>query len=308
MLEEIVEEIQGRVRTEDRPESAAGWLDLLFRDGLVDRLIALPENEQFRGIRPRFNASLDSAIDVDYLEMIQRWVGGEELDAIADSMLGAVTDADYRADVITEFVSAVFEHHLPWILRIMVSWANIALPDEHQMPLALPLHLQHGVATPSALELMTNGVRSRRLATRVAQVLGEDEPESIRERLRNMTIDLWRQTFDAAPTELRDLLSYVHDPTLKPASRLLGGDPIGLDLNVAAGVVLAASVEVRLRQENDGPEPRAWIAESAAGPLGQAAASAHMSLETLTNLGIPLTVVASASDGLPKLTVTMSET
>jgi hypothetical protein len=295
VLEGLAQEVRDRIAAATSPPAdAAGWLSLFLGGVVLDTLIALPENRQFRGIRRRANASLADPLELDYLQMLLRWVAGEELDTISEAMLGEIADEDFRADALTEFVAAVFEHHLPWVLRTLISWVNTSLPDELHAPADLPAHVQFGVPSPSALELMLNGIRSRRLATVVGTTLGPDEPELLRGRLQNTNIDDWRLHFEAAPTEIMDLLGYVHDPTLQPVAQILSGQPIflpfvplpdvdGIDGEVAHFAVAAS-----------GPHPRPWQVIVDGDVVGATLPAAHMYVTALVGLGQALTLTVDA--------------
>jgi superfamily II DNA/RNA helicase len=283
------------------PTSATDWLALLLADGAILTIVQLPENHRFRGIRAASNRSLEDPLPVDLLDLLNRWVSGEALEAIADGLLGDIEDEDFRADVLTEFVAAVFEHHLPWVLRTLVTWANRSLPTEQRIPWDLPAHVRHGVPSPAALDLMLSGVRSRRLATAVASELGPDDPIAVRSRLRQMTVEQWREAFGAAPTELKDLLSIIQDPSLPPVARLLDGDTVYLPVLERGplpmdGTVVAISPDVGL------PEPRPWIVKVGATTVGEIPAAFHDHVRTLLSLGQSLTIQIE-STVMPRLAI-----
>ncbi|MDQ3095174.1 MAG: hypothetical protein M3Q82_04320 [Actinomycetota bacterium] len=133
-----------------------------------------------------------------------------------------------------------------------------ALPIEHRIPRDLPAYIQHGMPSPAALDLMLSGVRSRRLATTVADQLGADDPTAVRSRLRQMTVDQWREAFVAAPTELKDLLSIIQDPSLPPVARLLAGETVYLPL-IQRGPLPLDGTQVTITPNTDMPEPHPWI-------------------------------------------------
>jgi superfamily II DNA/RNA helicase len=301
VLESVAGDIRNRIVSAGIVSTADEWLQLVLDTDTLATLISLPENRHFRGIRPRFNASLGDALDIDYLEMLRRWVAGDELDVISEAMLTEIADEDFRADTLTEFVAAVFEHHLPWVVRTLVGWINIGLPDELKAPAALPAHIQFGVPTSGALELMTNGVRSRRLATVVAQILGADEPLMLRSRLQNMEVDEWRKHFGAAPTEIKDLLAYAHDPTLQPVARLLSGEDVFLPFLPTVDHV-PDGAEAQIVQLQDGPEPRDWIVVVGGDRVGSMLPPTYMYVAALVGLGQALTITIDAS--VPRLIVT----
>lgn len=283
------------------PATAVEWLDLLLADGVVDTLIQLPENRQFRGIRSAPNRSLDNPFPVDLLDMLCRWVSGEPLDVIANGLLGDIADEDFRADVLTEFIAAVFEHHLPWVLRTLVAWANRMLPVEHRIPRDLPAYVQHGVPSPAALDLMLSGVRSRRLATTVADQLGADDPTAVRSRLRQMTVDQWREAFVAAPTELKDLLSIIQDPSLPPVARLLAGETVYLPL-LQRGPLPLDGTQVTITPNTEMPDPHPWIIKVGTSTIGEVPAEFHIYIRTLLSLGQSLSIGVESTES-PRLVI-----
>ena len=300
VLEEIAATLEERARAWT-PTSALEWLDYLLADGVLQQLVQLPENHRFRGIRSAPNRSLDDPLPIDLLDMLRRWVSGEPLDTIADTLLAEIADEDFRADVLTEFVAAVFEHHLPWVLRTLVSWVNGVLPEEERIPWDLPAYVQHGVPSPAALDLMLAGVRSRRLATTVAEQLGSDDPQAVRDRVRQMTIEQWREAFTAAPTELKDLLWLIQDPTLPPVVRLLDGETVYLPLVLRATLPLDGT-EVEISADTTQPEPHPWVVNAGTTTIGDIPSHYHSHVRTMVGLGQALSATIE-SGAAPRLVI-----
>ncbi len=129
---------------------------------------------------------------------------------------------------LSEFITSVFEHHLPWTLGIVIAWVNRKLEDAgiaSRLPDELPAAIHFGVNSSDALGLMLAGVRSRRLANRIASVHSQhilsDVP--VRTWLAENTIAQWREQFDASPTEILDLLGYIRAAEAGAVSQVLEG-------------------------------------------------------------------------------------
>lgn len=296
VLEAVAVTLAERARS-NTPQSPVEWLELLLADGIIDTLIQLPENQRFRGIRSAPNRSLDEPLPVDVLEMLRRWVSGEPLDVIANELLHDIQDEDFRADVLTEFVAAVFEHHLPWVLRTLVDWTNRVLPEDRRINWDLAGYVQHGVPNPAALDLMLSGVRSRRLATVVAEQLGSDDPIVTRSRLRQMTVDQWRDAFAAAPTELKDLLAIIQDPSLPPVVQLLAGETVYLPV-LERGPLPLDGTEVTIAPDTETSVPHPWVIKVGGSTIGEVPAEFHTYVRTLLSLGQSLSMTIESTESL----------
>lgn len=192
------------------PGSVAEWLAVVLGDGRLQVLLNLPEN-RLRYFRPHRTGGAATALEVDLVALLQRWVAGTELEPLGSEFLTGIPDEDYRAEALSEFTSTVFEHHLPWVFATLTEWVNADLASrgaEITVFPALASYVHFGVSTPTALNLMLGGVRSRRLAQAVAANLGPNV-EDLRSKLSDLGIEGWSETFNAHPAELRDLLKFV---------------------------------------------------------------------------------------------------
>lgn len=265
-------------------EGVAAWLELLLGDGRLDQILALPEN-RLRSFRPYRTASAARAINVDILAMLQRWVAGDELEDIGAAFLGEITDADYRAEALSEFSSSVFEHHLPWVLGTLIGWINADLEQAEQfieVQATLSSYVHYGVSTPTALRLMTSGIRSRRLALAVSQALGPDVAD-LRAQLTAMGLQGWRDEFGAHTSELSDLLTYVRGaPVL---ADVLDGATVAVPVT---GLTAVESGPVTLEFDTEGAEPRPLILRRGAVVVGQVSSNFYRPMQQLVDLGLPL--------------------
>jgi hypothetical protein len=204
----------------------------------------------------------------------------------ASIYLAAVTDATYRYEQLSEFIAQVLEHLLPWLLNTLVSWVNEGLDADEQLCPELPAYIRFGVDTPVALELARAGVRSRRLVHAVATQAVASTELPVREWLTETDIRTWRQTFDASPNELGDLLVFSRARDARITSRALAGEVVEIQL-VVEGSPDAGDIEVREADED--PPPR--LAAFRDGQVvGYVRSEHHDDVSRLLAVGVPLSI------------------
>jgi superfamily II DNA/RNA helicase len=268
-----------------RSGTVAEWLEVLLGDGRLQDLLDLPEN-RLRYFRPHRTAGAATALDVDLVALLLRWVAGAELEQLGREFLTGIPNEDYRAEALSEFTSTVFEHHLPWVLATLTEWVNTELAGrgaETTIPPLLASYIHFGVSTPTALNLMLGGVRSRRLAQAVASVLGADV-EDLRSELTNLGIQGWREAFNAHPAELRDLLTFVRRPP-DVLAKVLGGESFSVGV-VNRRAVASGSARVRAAVGVADPAPLEVVVDGTV--VGQVIPDRHVEVQQLIDLGLEL--------------------
>ncbi len=261
-LQVIADETLDRVRTLTGAEQPAELLEFVLGDGVLERIMHLPGAPD-----RRFWTSTGrnrEEVPVDLARLLGDWVAGEEVNRIAEAHLARVPRIEYRLEQLGDFVSEVFEMYVPWVLSTLLNWFNSTFSEEGtdlQLPLTPALLVRYGVSTPSAVELMSRGVLSRRLATRIGEThQADDTDEDVVEWLRAMDLVEWARRFEATTHELRNLLE------------VLGGDAGGvlgrvLENERAAIAVLpreTAEGPAEVRLLPDDPEPKrlgVWVAD-----------------------------------------------
>jgi hypothetical protein len=128
----------------------------------------LVDPRDYRFKRRRYDAT--ELVTVDLRSLVLSWVGGASLGKLVEDHLKAV-DADdvgsYRFEQLSTILTRICEPHLPFTLGTVLEWINSERTEE--LCPSLPAHIHHGVADPGAIELLSHGVRSRRLAATVGQ-------------------------------------------------------------------------------------------------------------------------------------------
>lgn len=271
-------------------------MEFILDDETFSNLLGLGENS-YRGFKSSRTAPQGEYIPVDLRAMLLDWVGGIAVQEIADRHLDQIKDEGYRSEALADFSASVFEHHLPWTLGIVIQWVNTRLEahgSDRRVPDLLPAAIHFGVSTKTALDLMTGGVRSRRLANTVANHAGgrtndNDEGSTLRDWLADQTIPEWRQLYGASPTEIADLLSFARAPGTQVVSSILEGSTHYLRIN-ASEIPTTTSQPARLEYEPNAPEPAPIQVSTSGGVAGIVRPSDHNEVSLLMSIGIPLTV------------------
>ncbi len=301
VLDSVAEEVLKACLTQPEVEGLSDSLSLILADGRLETLLGLAENER-RGFKLRRNAPRDQLLAVDLAPLVHGWVSGAELQALADRYLAAVENQDYRYEQMAEFTAKVFEHHLPWTLGIVIAWVNRGLEmlgNTARLPAELPGAVHFGVGTSDGLALMLGGVRSRRLANRVADVRRQaarpHDDQPLREWLADQDIAAWRQQFDASPTELLDLLAYARAPEARLVSEVFEGN--GFKLPLVTRVAVSDGAEARIEPEPGQPAPAPLAVIVDGRVVGTIAPEHHEDVALLTDIGIPLSAHVEIAGG-----------
>jgi hypothetical protein len=278
----IREEMSGAVIDRTDP---VGAFELVMSGGRLDAILDLGES-RFRGFKPARTAAAGVFLPVDLGELALDWLRGDQLEQLATRHLGNVPDETYRYEQLSEFVSQVLEHLLPWVLSTLLTWLNEPEEDESRLCPQLPAFVRYGVPSETALQLMLGGVRSRRLAQRVSSSFDDSphEPEVLTDWLAEMTIPDWRQRFDAAPSELADLLAFTRATDAGVTSRALAGDVVELPITAGADV---PDGPVELVHADELP-PAAIVAVRNGEFVGALGPRHHDDVARLLTVGVPL--------------------
>lgn len=292
-----LETIAGEVRTAlsavaDRNNPVAAFR-LVSGGDRLERLLDLREG-RFRAFRPRRNAPADRALAVDIRALIVDWLQGRELDRLGETHLSEVSDESYRYEQLSEFISSVLEHFLPWLLSTVVAWVNEGLDDEARLCPDLPAYVRHGVDRPVALELARAGVRSRRLAHVVAGTAATFTTLPVQEWLAETDVRTWGVMFDASPSELADLLFFTRARDARITSRVLAGETIDIAL---VGVSPTPAGPATL-QEVDETAPARVAAFRGDRLIGYVGAALHDDVSRLLAVGVPLTCTLTDDQAL----------
>ena len=277
-------------------EDPVSLIAAILEDGRIDLLLSLVDPRDFRFKRRRYGPV--DAVSVDLLALVLDWVRGNPLKDLTDTHLTEVQDDDegaFRFEQLSTFLTRICEHHLPFTLGTVLEWINADRGDE--VNTALPAHLHYGVPGAEALELLMRDVRSRRIATAVgAQAAAEGVPANgLRPWLASTGPDHWRATFDAGPTEIADLLYFVHDPADAIGASLLEGDVYPMEFDASGITWETADLPIVIDRDEERPQPLA-ITNSNGEIVGRIRASEYHHLLVLAEAGFELLATQITSD------------
>ncbi len=285
LLQQIATEVRAELPSlTDRRDPVAAFMLMSDQDRLA-RLLTINETRAAR-FRPRRNAPRTATFDVDLRALIVDWLQGAEIGGIGEAYLGAVTDETYRYEQLSEFVSQVLEHMLPWLLNTLVGWVNEGLDEDELLCPELPAYVRFGVDTPIALEVAQAGVRSRRLVHVVAATAATATELSVREWLSESDVRTWRRLFDASPSELADLLVFSQARDARITSRVLAGEVIDVPLVIEGSPGLGT---VEVREVDEAPPPR-LAAFQDGQVVGYVRPDHHDDVSRLLAIGVPLSI------------------
>lgn len=235
VLESLAASLLDDLPVAQQSEPLAAFRVVSAGGGRLGDLLELDES-RFWGFRPRRNAPRTQRLDVDVESLIIEWLGGIELRVLCERYLAEVPDETYQYEQLSEFVAQVLEHWLPWALNSLVQWVNDRLSSENgELCPSLAAFVRYGVDSTTALQLMTSGVRSRRLAHVVSDAYLDDgsEDSNLREWLAAQDINTWQREFNATPTELADLLAFTRIRDAYVTGRVLSGERVEVSLSVS---------------------------------------------------------------------------
>lgn len=288
-LEVVAAEIHSELENLADRSSPIEAFRFVADNGRLDRLLGLSESRS-RRFRPHRNAPATVGLDVNLITLIVDWLDGSDLNQLGATHLALVTDESYRYEQLSEFVSQVLEHLLPWLLNTVVAWVNDGLDETQRVCPDLPAYIRYGVNNSLSLDLARAGVRSRRLMHAVANVAAESMQVPLRDWLSETGLQNWAALFGASPSELADLLFVIRARDARITSRVLSGETV--DVPILIESVVTGAVELR---DAAGPPPQQISVLQGDVVAGHIRSDHHDDISMLRATGVPLTV--SVIDG-----------
>ncbi len=263
VIDRVAREVLAELERRAAPADAKAAVDLLLGGGRVGTLLALREAPTIRVFTRRSAPRAELPVPLEAL--LGDWVGGEELKTLADRYFGSVEDVDYRFEQLADYLNEYCETFLPWVLGTLVSWINGTLADRGvaaPIPGDLAAYVRWGVDDAAALQLMTEGVRSRTLARAVAAAWrAAAAPNDIRSWLGSVGVAAWRRLFDASIADLRSLLDYAKPRGTSLLASLFAGETVVVDVRVEAEPPAESAVELRRLGASELAEIEIWSGE-----------------------------------------------
>lgn len=267
------------------PTQAIDWLSAAFTD-----LLDLPEAPEWR-----FRISIrGDDITVAPVALVIGWISGRSLPDLADVHLRAAPQAAWRIEQMVGTITEQFEHYLSWTIGALVELVNGLLADadsEVRLCPELGGYIRYGVNTPYALQLMTAGIRSRRLAhAMVADLPGELQPtyEDLRSWLAGMGIAEWRERYQASPSEILDLLDFTRLRNRSLLTTLLETGAASVSLRSLVGSVPNPGQPLSLELARDEPPPEPLAIYAGQQLVAIIAAEDHADVQAILDTGLDL--------------------
>jgi hypothetical protein len=111
----------------------------IFAGGRLESLLDLPEAPTIRAFTAR--GGRRSQIPVPIPELVGSWMQGTSLSDMAHRFLGVVQDAEYRFEQLGDLISGLCEAYLPWVLAVIIEWANSRRTESDPPGTPLPSEL-----------------------------------------------------------------------------------------------------------------------------------------------------------------------
>lgn len=209
------------------PAQTSDLIEIILDNGRLERLLSLPEAPKKSVFDQR--SGRRTPIQVPMRRILLDWVGGQELRTIADSYFAAVPDIEFRFEQLGDFLNDYFQVFFPWAVGAVVRWVNESLGEfetEAQIPTSLPAYIRWGISDPTALYLMSHGIRSRRMANAIARLFTGARPSDVRAWLQTFALAEWRDLFAANVSELRNLFDFASERGRSMGATLLAFDTV----------------------------------------------------------------------------------
>ena len=290
--------------TDTEPSVSTAIEAMTFLRPTIAKLLQLPEAPSWG-----FRESVRGAdLSVDAADVLRDWLEGAPLPQLAENHLGSVADPALRIEQMVTATTGHFEHYLSWTVGALIDLINSYLQSADVSKRICPElggYIRYGVSTPTALALMGEGIRSRRIANLVASRFAgmEDELDSLRESLASLGVSGWRQEFDAATSEVLDLLDFTRQRRRSLLKNLLDRGLINLLVQLQA--VPSGSAPLHLAPIEGEAFPAPFGLYQGAQLLGTISTRDHSDIQSIVDTGFALRMEIEQADGLGQLTITL---
>lgn len=274
-------------------------LDALDIGGTLARLLELPEAKKTWRFKP--SVASKATIEVPVSQALRGWISGLDMPALAATILPTVPSVAWRLEQTVDAVSGAFEHFLSWTVGVVTSQANDRLVERGgvaAIPEDLSYLIRYGVDTTTALNLLTSGIRSRRLAHEIGrQALGQGLPwDQVRDWLRQLHIAGWQREFGTTPRETEDLAEFCRSTSSSPLRQILESQETTVELyRPMTPSPLSSSLAVELRMDSPSDPIEVWTRSDPPYRVGIVAAAFHADLQLLHHSGIDYSAITDGS-------------
>jgi hypothetical protein len=253
VIDGVVQDVLVELQQIAVPEDPNSVIDLLLRSGRLEMLLAMREAPTVRIFSRRSAPRIELPIPLEAI--LGDWLSGKELRTLSDRYFGGIENTDFRFEQLADYLNEYFETFLPWVLGSLVGWINDGLADRGVVALLpgdLAAYVRWGVNDAVALQLMTDGVRSRTLAHSVSRAWhGAVEPNDVRTWLGSIGVAAWRSLFNASIADLRSLLDYAKPRGTSLLASLFDGQSVTISVRVESDLTSDTEVELQRSGASD---------------------------------------------------------
>jgi len=295
-VETMAEELAAILSQIDVPEDPLEIIDLVIRDGRLQRMLSLPEAPKTKVYTQRGGHREQIEVPID--EILRQWIQGTELVTLAETFLKDVSNIDFRFEQLGDFINDYFETFLPWIFGVTIEWTNNLLREnniEKELPRNVSALIRWGVSNSRAINLMVGGIRSRRLASKISQLWETEKKDGdIRAWVRSMNMAQWRDTFEASVTELRNLLEFSRDQVKGVAVDLIAHESARIEVESVIDDFSESSATLAPVDETILSPIGIWVGSQL---VGQVFSKDQADIQSILSSGLIISIKFSASSG-----------
>ncbi|MBA7620133.1 hypothetical protein ES703_27477 [subsurface metagenome] len=181
---------------------------------------------------------------------------------------------------------------------MIIEWTNSLLRESNidkELPGNISALVRWGVCNSRAVSLMVGGIRSRRLATKIAQLWETEKQDGdIRTWIRSMQVAQWSDVFEASIIELRNLLEFSRDQVKGVAADLITNEYARIDVESNVDNIPETSVKLVPVDESALPPIGIWVSDQL---VGQVYSKDQVDIQSILNSGLIISFKFSASSG-----------
>jgi hypothetical protein len=155
-------------------------------------------------------------MDVDTQSLLIDWVNGAELEFLVQKYLQLITNIEYAYESLGVYITSAYENYLPWVIGTIIAWVN-GYPQEFSegrnlLDPHISAYIRYGVNNKLAVNMMSKGIRSRRIALLLSRAFEQviEEGYEFDSWLASFTISGLIENFNASESEIKDIIEYLN--------------------------------------------------------------------------------------------------
>ncbi len=297
-LEDVARSLANSAKKNAIPDAPVDLVKYILAEGRLEQLLTLPEATK-QTVYTQRTGKNRLAVEISIDELLNDWMIGKELVDIANKHLIGVANVGYRFEQLGDLLNQYFEVFFPGVLGTLVSWANQFLTAnriESQFSQSVPAYVRWGVGSVPAVELMSKGLASRTLATRIANAwLSANTEFNLMSWLRSLSLTEWQERFSATAMELRLLLEFCRDQKNGAAAELITNEKAFIKAETSLFELPLSTAKIEQIDESaEFSHFGIWVDENLVGKIGT---KDHAEMQEIKSLGLAYSATFSVSSG-----------